>query len=58
MSITETCLPYKSPSIRVEKTTNLWCVLSVHVCGFLLGRKSTNLLERKKTQAAVIIGGS
>jgi len=58
MNITETCLPYKSPSFIVEKTTNLWCVLFVHVCGFLLGMKTTNSLERKKVQADVRIGGT
>ena len=58
MNITETWLPYKSPSIRVDKTTNLWNVLFGNVCGFLLGSKSTSSFERKKVQVDVIIGGS
>ena len=31
MNITDSCLPYKFPSIRVDKTTNMWCVLFVHI---------------------------
>ena len=69
MNITETCLPYKSQTFIVEKTTNLCCVMFVHVCGlccdmfvhvcgFLLGRKSTYSLERKKAQSDVRIGGT
>ena len=36
----------------------MYVVLFVHVCGFLLGRKSTNSLERKKDQADLRIGGA
>jgi len=36
----------------------LCCDMFVHVCGFLLGRKSTYSLERKKAQSDVRIGGT